>query len=474
MAKDWAHQQREFEIGRDLRSRYLIWPMRSGKTKAWIDKACYQFSRGKIEGVIVIAPNGVHLNAVSEIQKHGSGHTFAWSTPKRMENAAKFMQFLSAENGLKWFSINMEALGHPDNRRDVREFIVSCHRKFMLVISEAHHFGHSGSRRTYFARSLGPHAKYVVLESGTPVINSPLRAFSQYEILHPQALGFATYKPFQDRYAEYAPMQREGSKRTFQQLKGYRNMPELTASLAPWSSVVLREDIPDMPALIRTERPVVMSDVQRVAYREMVARHLVEIGDLEITAKEGGARVQKLQQIINGYLMQDGVIATIDENAPIYDALLEQVDGTLPGKSLIWCRYREDCRRVAALLRKAGHEIVEYHGGIASEQREINRHRFLEDPTVMDCVGTPHAGGEGLDFSAADAVIFFSCTPNARMVAQAEERGTVKGGKSVAVVRITTPGTIDDRNWFLVDHNISLADAVSGHGLRDLLLATDV
>ena len=89
-------------------------------------------------------------------------------------------------------------------------------------------------------------------------------------------------------------------------------------------------------------------------------------------------------------------------------------------------------------------------------------------------IGTPDCGGEGLDFSAADAVIFMSGNPNARMMAQAEERATVKGGKSVAVVRVRHYGTVDDRLWAIVDGHISVADAVTGHGLRKMLTETDV
>jgi hypothetical protein len=60
-------------------------------------------------------------------------------------------------------------------------------------------------------------------------------------------------------------------------------MPELTEKLAKWTSVVLRDQIKDMPSLIRTERPVVLSDKQRTAYYEMVERHLVEIEGIEVT-----------------------------------------------------------------------------------------------------------------------------------------------------------------------------------------------
>ena len=100
--------------------------------------------------------------------------------------------------------------------------------------------------------------------------------------------------------------------------------------------------------------------------------------------------------------------------------------------------------------------------------------KFLSPDDDSQMIGTPDCGGEGLDFSTADAVIFFSANPNARMMAQAEERATVKGGKSVAVVRVRHYGTVDDRMWEIVDGNILLADTITGSGLRKMLDATDI
>lgn len=478
--KDWPHQAYEYRVGREKRSRALIWPMRSGKTKACIDKACFQFEHGNIEGAIVIAPNGVHLNwALNEIPKWawpevGPHAAFAWETPKRglVEQDLAFRR-MCASKGMKWFCVNMEGLKHLDNRRAVKDFLAACHRKFMLIVSEAHHFGRAGSKRTHFARSLSHHASYVMTETGTPILTGPLHAFSQYELLAPGALGFRSYGEFKKNYA----VMEEGrpGRRAYEKVKHYQNLDELTSNIAKWSSLVLREDLRDMPPLIRTERPVVMSDRCRVHYLEMVSHHLAEIGEDTITAKDGGPRLMKLQQILHGYVNDTltGRVVEIDPDAPIFDAVIDEIAGTLPGKTLVWCRYKEDIRRLAAKLRTRGWKAVMYHGDMTARDREANRHRFLKESGVNPLIGTPDTGGEGLDFSAADAVVFLSIPPNARMIAQAEERATVKGGKSVSVVRMRHYGTVDDRLWQIVDGNISLADTVTGHGLRDLLLKTD-
>ena len=58
----YSHQLREFEQHRESEARALLWQMRTGKTKAVVDAACHLASKGLIDAVVVLAPNGVHEN----------------------------------------------------------------------------------------------------------------------------------------------------------------------------------------------------------------------------------------------------------------------------------------------------------------------------------------------------------------------------------------------------------------------------
>lgn len=491
----WSHQRKEFEEHRDDRCRALLWSMRTGKSKAVIDKAEYQFSKGAIEGVIVLAPNGVHINwVVNEIPRwsrpeNGQPRAVAWEAPKRADwdRIAAFDALCAHTGGLKWLTINMEAFGgNTEASRAafaaVRRFRSACHGRFMLALSEAHHFGHAGAKRTKLARYIGRRAKFITLETGTAILNSPLRWYSMAKIMDDNALGPEfqgdCYEKFVQRFAviEDSDVRGKRKRRAYKKITGYRDLDTIRDLMANYASVVLREDIGDMPALISTERLVVMSEKQRRAYLEMVSRHLVELEatGYKITAADAGARMMKLQQILNGYIKDDKTIIEIDPDAPIYDALSSEVGGTLPGKSIVWCRYREDIRRVCKRLAHDGYRVLEFHGGVPTDKREEVRLAFQNDPSYTVLVGQPAAGGEGRDFSAADAIIFFSSTPNAIHYEQAKERGTLIAGHPVAIVRIRTPGTVDDRNWSIIDGKVSLADTVSGRGLRDLLRLTDV
>lgn len=511
--KPWAHQELEFDLFKDSRARALFWSMRTGKSKAVIDKFCYQFNEGEIDGAIIIAPNGIHLNWVlNEIPRWmwnacGPYQTFAWETPKRADFAQiDALDKLVKHRGMKWFAINMEALAHPDAIKAINRFIASCGRRYAMGISEVHHFGHAGVKRTRKARGLAKYAKFVTVESGTPILNSPLRAYSIFKILdenglipdgpHPQtgqnmreraaerrAKGMEplTYEDFVQYFAKIEidkQQSRSIRRRAFKKIREFRNLDELRDLMAPWASVVLREDVEDMPPLLRMDRPVVMSEKQRDAYLEMVSRHLVETEGKMVSAVDAGARMMKLQQILNGYVMdtENGTIVDIDPLAPIYSALVEQVVGAFPGKSIVWCRYREDIRRVCVALQKyAGQgNPYEFHGGVPLAKREPIRIAFNTGKRPIPLVGQPGAGGEGRDFSAADNIIYFSSTPNAIHYTQSEERGTAMGGSSTSIVRLRTYGTVDDRNWALAEGKIKTADALSGRGLRDMLRATNV
>jgi hypothetical protein len=487
--RDWAHQVREFEIGRDKRSRALLWSMRTGKSKAVIDKFCYQYGEGNIEGAVIIAPNGVHLNwVINEIPKwswpeNGHHEVFGWETPKRADfDVIANLERLLRHGGMKWFCLNMEALSHRDCVKALRRFLSACgvdpatgYMRCAMAISEAHHFGHAGVKRTRLARSLANKMRFVTEETGTPILNSPLRWYSMGKILDEAAVPFPRYEPFVQHFAEIEVDRRSGGRRrAYKKIAAYKNMDELREIMKPWCSVVLRSDVEDMPELLRTERVIAMSERQRDKYLEMVSRHLVEIGDDVVTAIDGGARMIKLQQILNGYVKDEDDIIDVDPDAPIYQALVEEVGGTLPGKTIVWCRFREDIRRCCTILKRAKFKVLEFHGGVPTGQREGIRLAFQNDPKYTVLVGQPGAGGEGRDFSAADAIIFFSSTPNAIHVTQAEERGTQLKGHPVSIIRFRTRGTVDDRNWAIVDGKITLAETVSGRGLRDLLMATDV
>src|SRR4051812_25842330 len=96
----YAHQLKEYEEHYLDPSRALLWQPRTGKSKTMIDTACRLFEACEIQGVLIVAPNGIHINWVElEIPTHAwdtivhATRTWRFSQP---DNAYAFERFILA------------------------------------------------------------------------------------------------------------------------------------------------------------------------------------------------------------------------------------------------------------------------------------------------------------------------------------------------------------------------------------------
>lgn len=475
----WAHQRNEWDRHRDEDARALLWQMRTGKTRATVDVAFYRaFDRFDVDGVLVLAPNGVHVNWIRRQVPQHAWHGmpwkgYAWQASERTNPASvrQERELLAYREGLPFLAVNSESLVHPEATKLIQRFLKG--RRVMLVVDESHNFRTPGSRRTKRIRALSKYCPVKRVLTGTVVDNSPLAAFTQFEILQKGALGFERFAEYEAFFAEYETVKTQGG-RSFPKLKEYRNLDELRRRIGEWSSVVLREDCEDMSGLIQDQRVVLLTDEQRDAYKSLLKEFILELEDgAEVEAMEAGARIIKLQQILSGFVVgTDGRVHELvqDDANPRLQALVDELQGTNE-KAIVWCKFQEDIRRVVRALKKAGRNPVEYHGRIHSQaKRQEAIDAFEKDPTVTDFVGQPAAGGSGLDLSAAGVIVWYSHTFDLIERSQADERASAIGGKAVVVKDFVTPGTVDEYILANLESKRDVRESVSGRGLRDHLL----
>lgn len=478
---NYRHQAEEWERHRDDDARALLWQMRTGKTKATLDVACYRAAKGDITGLLIVAPNGVHVNWLRrQLPVHMwetvpyVAHAWQASEAHKMEHQKSLEQCLNYKGpGLAILAVNSESIVHDKPAKLIARFLKRHAGATMLVVDESHDFRSPGSKRTMRARSFKRYCKVRRILTGTAVSNSPLAAYSQFELLAESALGCKRFDDFKARYAFYVQERTRGG-RTFDKLDHYQNLDLLQGEIAKWASVVLREDVDDMPSLIMEERTIMMEPEQQRVYRDLVENMLAELeGGGEVEAIEGGARIIKLQQILSGFVV-DSVgdvrdIVSEDKNPRIL-ALLDELNAS-DKKVIIWCKYREDIRRVVEALGKNGHACVEYHGAVNSQaKRQDAIDRFNTDPSIKAFVGQPRAGGQGLDLSAADLVIWYSHTFDLIERDQANERATQIGGKTVTIVDFIAPGSVDEYILANLNNKRSVSESLAGRGLRDRLI----
>ena len=123
------------------------------------------------------------------------------------------------------------------------------------------------------------------------------------------------------------------------------------------------------------------------------------------------------------------------------------------GKVIIWCQFKEDIRKVAALVEKIGYKYVEYHGDVKQKDRESAIDNFMRFKKVKVFIGQPQAGGVGLNLSIAQTIIWYSHTHNLITREQASERATKVGGISIDVVDYECHGSVDG---FVLASHLSL------------------
>lgn len=477
----YTHQAKEFELHRDDPARAMLWQMRSGKTKSIIDQVCYNAAGCRIDAAMVVAPNGVHVNWLRrELPKHhwhGVPHRkLAWHSTRSRTKVwqAQFEALLKYE-GLVWFAINCDALMTDRGRAAVAKFVKARSGTF-LTVDESHEFGTPGAKRTKALRTLSKsdHIEMRRILSGTAVAESPLKAYSQYEVLEPGALGYTRYADFKRRYAH--EVERQNKKRQkFKVIEGYQNLEELRERMAQWSSVVLRSDCDDMPELATGSRTFDMTTAQLKVFGGLVDGMMQRLeGGEYVSPVEGGVLAIRLQQVSSGYAVdEDGELHWLvkPKDNPRVNALLATLEEA-PGKCIVWCKFRPELAIVAEALRQANIGFVEYHGGIKQgDARDDAIDAFQTDPKVTVFLGQPGAGGQGLDLSAADDVIWFSHTHRAIERQQADERATQVGGKTIGVTNLVANEGRDE--WILECQAMKadVEDRLAGRGLKDFLEA---
>lgn len=488
----WHHQLVEFDLGVELPARALLWQMRTGKTKQIVDTASHLYRRDLIDAVIIFAPNGVHENWTRrEVPLHGwddiNHITLPWRTAicsasagNRMSKAdylvwedahrswwdafAQVKKQHQHRQGLVWMTFNTESM----IREDVRKVIAGLLRKHrcLVVWDESSDFRTPGSSRSLMSRALARRAPFRRILDGTVVTNSPLHAFSQYELLEKAALGFGKYEDFKDRYAIYEKQRR--GRREVPILVDYQNLDELRARMAPYSSVVLRGDCNDLPDVVPRTRHVVLSPQQERAYQELHERTTIEIGNDEVSLGERINRVMKFQQIVSGFVIDENKVThTIPGGNPRLDALADEVY-LASGKVLIFCLFQEEIDNVKHRLMVDGWDVVEYHGRVSGEDKLRALDRFTNDGAVKALIGQYQSISRGLELSAAGTILCYSHTFNAIHRQQGIERATKMMGTNVDLVDFMAPG-VDGYVLRSTSDKVATADLVAGKGMQDIL-----
>lgn len=471
--RPYAHQLKEYMDHRTSKSRALLWSMRTGKSKVVIDQAAFNWHVEEITAVLIFAPNIAHQNwLLQEFPTHCPDNVpwegLIWNANRaRTKNKAFMAQFQRVCLGrdkLMVLSVNSESLASKVCRAFLKTFLKYHKGRIFFIADESHQYGAPGSKRTGAGKAARDSAKFKRILSGTSIDNSPMQAYSQFNLLEEAALGFSTIDDFKNYFGVWKSTKtREG--RPYQKFLGPQREDELRERMSKYASVVTREDA-GLLRPIDTQRRFELTDIQRKAWKALKANPIMGGKPLD-----GGPLMMKLQQISSGFL--------IDENRVTHE-LVKPADNprfiltmheamNSEGKVVIWCRFRYDIIKLSEMFAAQDILFLQMFGDVPQKQKFENLEQLRDDPAVKGIIGQPQSGGAGVDMRAADTLIWCSHTSDLILRNQASDRASAIGKKAVDLIDIVGHNTNDDFMLDCLSDKEDVSDRISRTGLQELL-----
>ena len=186
----------------------LLADMGTGKTKIAIDIAAYKFEQGLHDTMLVVAPNAVHPQWISEqFPKHcpvpWTGASY-FSSMKSAERKIfdEFMLFAHKKPQLRVLTCGYSIFITKKGVDVVKQFFAKSQKPPIIILDEASHIKNPGIATTKTIKALAyayPYAFKAVL-TGTPAAKSPVDMWSLFDFLKPRYMG-CSYTAFKLEYS---------------------------------------------------------------------------------------------------------------------------------------------------------------------------------------------------------------------------------------------------------------------------------
>lgn len=358
--------------------------------------------------------------------------------------------------------INIDTLGRRDmvskskSLADVVLDGVRRYRPHLVVIDESHRIKGQSSNVSRMADRIGQTVDKRIILTGTVMPAGPLDVFSQWRFLDPYAFGDldedgsrrrATFQRFQGRFAVLGGYMGK-------QVTGYRNMDELQNIMGQRAAVVLKKDALDLPPVIETVIPVMLTPAEKKAYMQMkknlsVAFQGTANGPIA-TVNNRLVQVMRLRQITSGHLPDDmGIVREIGTSKA--DTIASLVHDTLGSEKriVIFTLFTHELEMLKRKVAKSGTIVETISGATHNDERIAIRRRFgnLTDyPDRIVLVAQIKTLSLAVnELVTAQNIIFGSLSQQRDDLIQAIDRLNRIGqvGEKVNVWFAEAPGTID-------------------------------
>lgn len=484
LTEPMKHQHDQFMAHGSEKTYALFWEQGTGKTKESIDEMCLLIELGLIDAVLLVAPNGVHKNWLTdEIPVH---------MPQKYRDMLVPMIYKTESAAAKWHQMKLDrtirANGIPmllfsydgfcTDRGKKAAWSLLRKRKCLYILDEAHHIKTPGAKKTKTIVASGRYAPYKRLLTGTPVSAGPFDVYSQMKFLDEgfwNDIGCNSFQAFKTRFGIWEKGFNRKLGREYPVLVSYRDLDVLQEKLKTMSSRVLKEHVLDLPPKIHNNWYYEMTPQQERVYNQLREEFLYDHGDGRITnASLAIVRLLRFQQVLCGYLPfedEEGArgIELIPGGNPRLDSLHEAVSG-FDKPYIVWARFTKDIELIKDRLESDGHKVATYYGGNSNDQNERHKLGFQAgDFNVF--LGNPAKGAEGLTLNQAKWTYYYNNSFRLIHRLQSEDRNHRKGQTDqVGYTDMICEDSVDEHYVRNLVQKVDVAAKVTGDQIKEWLV----
>ena len=461
-----------------------------GKTLEVMNLALYNRKFNRLKHCLIIAcVNSAKYNWVYDIIKHTNGQEVPYLLGSRkkkdgtvvMESGSfEKLQDLKCghmygdknEPPLPFFLImNIEAIRMRENRRyPIRERLTTLLNKGyigMVALDECHRgvgaTSLQGKQILKLKKDVTAKIEWIPM-TGTPIVNKPTDIFIPLKLVDGHA--FKNYYSWCENFCVYGGFGNY-------QIIAYKNIPDLKRMLQSNMLRRTKDKVLDLPPKIRTIEYVENTVYQSKLYDHIV-RDMLSHRDEIISSLNPMVKFLKLRQVNGNPELVDTTCDVNDKylgkNAKMV-RLLDLVENIVSNgdKVVIFSNWVESLKAVYKFLSK-DYKVCCYTGTMKSEDRELHKKKFIENPDYKILIGTVGALGTSHTLTVAHNVIFYDLPWNQATVEQAEDRCYRAGTtNTVNVYYLITKDTVDEKVYdiimnkkgvskYIVDNELSFKD----------------
>lgn len=419
----------------------------------------YASIEGRYTQIIIICPKTLMRQWRKEIEEHTNlaNHVMMWDAQK-----SKTDKWTRAFRIWKAFIpriaiINVEAWQTKNKNLDklIDDLNTEC-KKTIILLDESTKIKNVTAERSRRIAQEFPQIWNRMILSGTPVTNSPLDLFTQYDFLKNNFWNIKNYQNISLKHAfmkfryRYAILEERhhAKDKTHIEVIGYRQLDDLKRRIAHCTIQLKKEDCLDLPEKTEIDVPIEMNAKHRDFYDGFCKRLIAELDDTSLSVTMAIQKFMRLRQICGGFFPDDatGKIVRFDENEKL-KAMIDTVEDTNE-KIIFVVSYLEEVEIIRDALAYGYSEksVVCYTGRQTTDERAANLEAFKETDETRFMIINPQTGAFGINLQFARIMFFYSITTSQEQFVQLKDRIYRMGQKNICLYKyFGYENTIDEQ-----------------------------